>query len=153
MSHGSGSVVVYDVLWELSHDANFAPKYSTKKIDLWLTMGSPLGDRGLQKYLKGAKMPVEKRYPTNVIAWQNVAAEDDYCCHDNTLANDFKWLLQQKKISSIEDYKVFNCAVRYGRSNPHSSMGYLIHPRVSKIVADWLRSVEGGFQLLEATVQ
>jgi hypothetical protein len=28
--------------------------------------------------------------------------------------------------------------VRYGKSNPHSSVGYYIHPRVAKIVADWM---------------
>ena len=31
-------------------------------------------------------------------------------------------------------------AVRYGKSNPHSSIGYFIHPRVSKLLVDWLHS-------------
>jgi hypothetical protein len=38
----------------------------------------------------------------------------------------------------VHDHKIFNLAVRYGKSNPHSSIGYYIHPRVSKILADWL---------------
>jgi hypothetical protein len=41
-------------------------------------------------------------------------------------------------LSAIQDFHIFNHAVRYGKSNPHSSIGYFIHPRVSKIVADWV---------------
>ena len=76
--------------------------------------------------------------PTNVLSWHNVAAEDDYTCHDNTLCNDFKAMLKQKHVSCIRDYQVYNLAVRYGKSNPHSSVGYYIHPRVSLIISDWL---------------
>ena len=31
-------------------------------------------------------------------------------------------------------------AVRYGKSNPHNCIGYLIHPRIAKLVAAWLAS-------------
>ena len=48
-------------------------------------------------------------------------------------------MLNLRLVSSIRDYRIYNMAVRYGKSNPHSSVGYLIHPRVTKIVADWLR--------------
>ncbi|MDH3641961.1 MAG: hypothetical protein OES38_07680, partial [Gammaproteobacteria bacterium] len=67
-----------------------------------------------------------------------VAAEDDFTCHDETMANDFKAMLEHHLISRIKDYRIYNLAVRYGRSNPHNSIGYLIHPRVSRLVADWL---------------
>ena len=75
-----------------------------------------------------------------MIAWDNVAAEDDYACHDNTLADDFRVMMEQRLVSAVSDYKIFNLAVRYGKSNPHSSIGYFIHPRISKILADWLQS-------------
>jgi hypothetical protein len=74
-----------------------------------------------------------------VLTWRNVSAEDDYLCHDNTLADDYREMLNLRLVSSIRDYHIYNLAVRYGKSNPHSSLGYLIHPRVAKIVADWLR--------------
>jgi hypothetical protein len=48
-------------------------------------------------------------------------------------------MLNLRLVSSIRDYHIYNLAVRYCKSNPHSSLGYLIHPRVAKIVADWLR--------------
>jgi len=139
ISHGTGSVVAYDVLWQLSHDPDLKEQYSDNKIDLWMTLGSPLGDSSIRKRLLGAKEKPMTKFPVNVISWHNVAAEDDYTCHDNTLADDFKLMLQQRVVSVVHDYRIFNLAVRYGRSNPHSSIGYYIHPRVSKILADWLK--------------
>ncbi|MGI9220030.1 MAG: hypothetical protein ACR2QS_03225 [Woeseiaceae bacterium] len=139
VSHGTGCVLVYDVLWQLSHDQRFAEKYGDKKIDTWVTLGAPLGDNCIRKYLKGATgEPVS--YPRNVVTWHNVSAEDDYVCHDNTLADDFKSMLEQQAVSAVQDYRVYNLAVRYGKSNPHSSIGYFIHPRMSKILVDWLRA-------------
>jgi len=67
-----------------------------------------------------------------------VSAEDDYTCHDNTLADDFNSMLDQRVVSAVNDYHICNLAVRYGKSNPHSSVGYYIHPRVAKIVVDWM---------------
>lgn len=138
ISHGSGSVVAYDVLWQLSHDPELKAQYADKKVALWMTLGSPLGDSNIRKRLQGAKEKPSSRFPSNVISWHNVAAEDDYTCHDNTLADDYKKMMQQRIVSAVHDHKIFNLAVRYGKSNPHSSIGYYIHPRVSKILADWL---------------
>jgi len=140
MTHGVGSAIAYDVLWELSHNEEFRERCGGSKLDLWLTMGAPLGDHNIRKRLRGAKEKNEARFPTNVISWHNVSAEDDYTCHDNTLADDFKKMMDQRLVSAVHDYHVYNLAVRYGRSNPHSSVGYYIHPRVSKIVIDWIMS-------------
>jgi hypothetical protein len=139
VSHGTGSVVAYDVLWQLSHEARFADRYAAAKIDTWVTLGSPLGDHGLRRYLLGHKgEPVT--FPQNVITWHNVAAEDDYTCHDNTLADDFKKMLEERVVSTVQDHRVYNLAARFGRSNPHSSVGYFIHPRMSKIIVDWVQA-------------
>ena len=138
VTHGTGSVVAYDVLWELSNDTETYKDYGEHKVDQWLTLGSPLGDRTLQKRLLGAKERDENRFPSNVISWHNLAAEDDYSCHDTTLADDFKKMMVQKRVSAVHDYRIFNLAVRYGKSNPHSSIGYYIHPRLAKILSDWL---------------
>jgi len=138
MTHGTGSVIAYDVLWELSHDAQYSGQYGDRKVEQWLTMGAPLGDRCLQKRLLGAREEIRSRFPGNVISWHNLSAEDDYTCHDSTLADDFRKMLQERRVSAVHDYRIFNLAVRYGRSNPHSSVGYYIHPRTAKILADWL---------------
>lgn len=139
ISHGTGCVVSYDVLWQLSNDPEFATRYGQRKIDHWLTLGAPLGDSMVRRRLFGAKARGRERYPSNVLAWRNVSAEDDYMCHDNSLSDDYAAMLRLRLVSSIRDYRIYNMAVRYGRSNPHSSLGYLIHPRMSKIVSDWLR--------------
>jgi len=138
LSHGSGSVVAYDVLWQLSHDTRLQERYGAAKVDVWVTLGAPLGDGRIRKRLAGASQKALEPFPTNVISWHNVAAEDDYTCHDKTLADDFKKMMSQRLVSTVTDYRVYNHAVRYGRSNPHSSIGYYIHPRVSKILADWM---------------
>lgn len=138
VTHGTGSVITYDVLWELSNDTSTYAEYGQFKIDQWLTMGSPLGDRTVQKRLLGAGERDESRFPSNVISWHNLAAEDDYTCHDTTLADDFKKMMVQRRVSAVHDYRIFNLAVRYGKSNPHSSIGYYIHPRLAKILSDWL---------------
>ena len=138
VTHGTGSVVAYDVLWELSNDTATYPEYGDCKIDQWLTLGSPLGDHIVQRRLLGANEREEARFPSNVISWHNLSAEDDYTCHDVTLADDFKTMLRQRCVSAVHDYRIFNLAVRYGKSNPHSSIGYYIHPRLTKIVVDWL---------------
>jgi hypothetical protein len=138
VSHGTGSVIAYDVLWELSNDTETYAEYGQLKVDQWLTLGSPLGDSTVQKRLLGAKERDENRFPSNVISWHNLAAEDDYSCHDTTLADDFKKMMVQRRVSAVHDYRIFNLAVRYGKSNPHSSIGYYIHPRLAKILSGWL---------------
>jgi hypothetical protein len=139
VAHGTGSAVAYDVLWQLSHDREYKQQYGDAKIDMLLTLGSPLGDSNIRKRLNGAKEKLALRYPKNVISWRNVSAEDDFTCHDDTLADDFKKMMDHRIVSAVQDYKIYNLAVRYGRSNPHSSIGYYIHPRISKIVVEWMR--------------
>jgi len=139
ISHGTGCIVTYDVLWQLSHGTKDAHQYEGRKIDLWLTLGAPLGDSMVRRRLLGASRKGAEKYPWNVVSWHNISAEDDYVSHDNTLADDYKQMLRQKQVSCIRDYHIYNMAVRYGKSNPHSSLGYLIHPRTIQIIADWLR--------------
>ena len=139
ISHGTGCIVAYDVLWQLSHDPEFSAEYGDKKIDVWLTAGAPLGDSMTAKRLMGHDRKGVERYPVNVVSWHNLSAEDDFVSHDDTLADDFRQMMKQKQVSCIRDYKVYNMAVRYGKSNPHSSLGYLVHPRTAQLVVEWLQ--------------
>lgn len=143
VAHGTGSIVAWDALWQLSHVPEFEEQCRELKLDLLVTLGSPLGDTMVQKQLMGNGESGRTRYPANVIAWHNVSAEDDYFSHDNTVCDDFRAMLDQRQISAIRDYRVYNLAIRYGKSNPHNVLGYLVHPRVSRIVADWLKLAEG----------
>ena len=104
----------------------------------WLTIGSPLADENIKDTLKGANSHGLRRYPHNIDHWYNVAAEDDFVAHDETVANDFRRMLSDDLVRTITDRDIYNLAVRHGESNPHHGAGYLIHPTVVEIVADWL---------------
>ena len=132
ISHCMGSVLTYDVLWSLPQTSNL--------VSCWITLGSPLGSRAVCSRLLGAGAEVRDRYPKTLMQWHNIAAEDDYVCHDKSVANDFKGMLDNRLIADITDHTIYNLAVRYGRSNPHHSSGYLVHPKTIEFLAGWLAS-------------
>lgn len=142
VSHSLGSLIAYDTFWKFCRTSDYRYEdrareifaYNRKQISLWITMGSPLGDATVQKYLKGASISGQRRYPNNVKRWVNIAAEDDYICHDEIIADDYA----DMQTDSITDERVYNLAVREGASNPHNELGYLLHPAVTKHVGKWL---------------
>ncbi len=135
ISHCIGSVIAYDALWSLSRggyrDGRCAPARSTT----WLTIGAPLGDESVKRRLEGAGADGAARYPNNILSWVNVAAEDDYVCHDDRLANDYARHARATAGQPHRRRAHLQLAVRYGRSNPHNAFGYLIHPRISRAIA------------------
>lgn len=137
VSHSLGTMISYDTFWKFSRYGEHRD-YWSKKIDLWITMGSPLGDETVKKHLKGARAAGERRYPANVRRWENVAAQDDYISHDQKVKNDFKKMLKLRLVNQLRDHRIYNLAVRHGKSNPHSSVGYLVHPKLAGLVADWV---------------
>lgn len=53
VSHSLGSMISYDVLWKLSHYGEYRHDYGAdKKVDLLVTLGSPLGDENVKDRLK-----------------------------------------------------------------------------------------------------
>ena len=141
IAHSLGSVVAYDSLWKLSHYSEYRHQYGVhKKVNLFLTLGSPLGDENVKAKVKGADCKGFKRYPTNVRRWYNLSAEGDYICHDGRLHNDFRQMMSLKMLSEdIKDiYPIHNMTVRQGVANPHSSIGYLVHPEFIALLQSWL---------------
>jgi len=132
ITHGFGAVVAYDVLWELGEEM------PDQKLDLWLTIGAPLADNSVRKQLRGADEALDRRLPANLFRWHNLAAEDDFMCHDKTIADDFSGLLRGRQISELVDHPIYNLAVRYGSSAPGFSAGYLVHPRMAEQLKRWL---------------
>lgn len=139
IAHSLGSLIAYDVLWKFSYMSEYRPDYCGKLVDLFLTIGSPLGDDTVQRGLFGASANNERQFPCNIQHWVNIAAEDDFICHDKRIKNDYRDMLKWHLVDSIEDHKIYNLSLRDGRSNPHHSMGYLIHPTLTKVLVDWLR--------------
>ncbi|MFT7651083.1 MAG: hypothetical protein ACI9ON_001866 [Limisphaerales bacterium] len=129
LSHCFGSVIAYDTLWQTR---------LSNRLTRWITLGSPLSSDYFRRRLLGSTAQGRDRYPANILEWHNIAAEDDYVCHDKSVNNDFGEMLDHRLISDIRDYTIYNLAVRYGRSNPHHSAGYLAHPRTASLLAQWL---------------
>lgn len=134
ISHGFGCVPAYNALFRMDQTQ---PSLAGK-VDAWLTLGSPLSDDTIRSSLAGASNPLEKRYPNNVLRWHNVAAEDDFFCHDETVANDFSDMLNRRLVSELADHRIYNIACRFGKSEPHHSAGYLAHPRIARLLIDSL---------------
>lgn len=88
--------------------------------------------------LKGSNARRARRYPSNIKRWINIAAEDDFIAHDESVRDDFQAMIGFALIDSIEDQRIYNLAVRDRKSNPHHAAGYLIHPNVADTLADWL---------------
>lgn len=132
ITHGIGAVAAWDALWLLGQ------QLPDKKLDLLVTLGSPLANNTVRNRLLGFREPPERRFPVNLTRWHNIAAEDDFLCHDKTVADDFGAMLQRRQISELVDHHVYNLSVRYGRSAPGHSAGYLAHPRTTELLARWL---------------
>jgi hypothetical protein len=137
IGHSLGTMICYDTLWKFSRSYDFA-KYNKKKIDLFISTGSPLGDETVKRNLKGSEASKERRYPSNIKNWLNVAAEDDYISHDQKIAGDFRNMKKLGLVKAITDKRIYNLSYPNGKSNPHHSSGYLIHPEVTKAVCGWL---------------
>ncbi len=134
IGHSMGSVIAYETLWEMSHNGR-----DHVVVDLLLTMGSPLGQRYIQKRLKSSASPGEDRYPHNIRNWKNLSAVGDLTAIDPRLRNDFGELLQLGLVESFEDAELYNYFRLDGALNVHSEYGYLVNETTARTVSSWWR--------------
>lgn len=134
IGHSMGSVIAYDALWELSR-----AEHRSERIDVLLTLGSPLGMRFVQRRLIDVAEPPDRRYPANIRCWWNVASEGDLTAIDPYLANDFRLMIERGLVGSIQDWHrgVYNYFRNQDGLNVHRSYGYLVQPAVGRLIADW----------------
>ena len=139
VSHSLGTMISYDVLWKFSYYGEYkALRERGNKLNRLVTLGSPLGDKTVMKNLKGGSASGSRRYPILIRTWENFAAEDDYISYDETLADDYENMKRARMVKSVRDHRLYNLAVRDGKSNPHHGVGYLIHPKFINVLARWL---------------
>ena len=139
ISHSLGTMIAFDVLWKFSYYGEYQGLRSKgAKVSHWLTLGSPLGNETVKQRFKGANATGDRRYPTMIRKWTNMAAKDDFISHDEDLANDYRKMVGSHLSEPIRDLEVYNLAVRGSKSNPHHGAGYLVLPQVADAVADWL---------------
>ena len=134
IGHRMGSVIVYDCLWEMSYEGD-----EEIEVDLLITMGSPLGQRFMQKRLKGAERAGRTRYPKNIRRWKNFSAIGDLTALDPDLADDFSAMVHLGLVEEIADEFVHTHFRLDGRLNVHSEYGYLVNERTAHTVAHWWR--------------
>ncbi|HOW63728.1 MAG TPA: S8 family peptidase [Candidatus Paceibacterota bacterium] len=120
IGHSQGSMIAYDVLSRM--------KKTDAAIELFLTVGSPLGLKEVQDQLKrltgqngGLQVPAVAR------RWVNVADPLDPVCADKRLAGDYRPSGQV----AVEDYLRWNLE---SPKDPHSGSGYLGIPVVHEVV-------------------
>ena len=136
IGHSLESVIAYDTLWELSHLEQLPGK-----IDLFLTLGSPLGMNYVQRRLMGADQKGKKQYPNNIRHWVNISSVGDITALDREFRDDFSHMLEYGMVESIEDHSeaIYNFFRNEEGLNVHRSYGYLVNPAVGYIIADWWR--------------
>ncbi|MGI9247515.1 MAG: hypothetical protein ACR2QI_00785 [Woeseiaceae bacterium] len=134
IAHSMGSVISYDSLWEMAHNGR-----DHVLVDLLLTMGSPLGQRYMQKRIKGNKASGTDRYPNNIQHWKNLSAVGDMTAIDPQLTNDFGELLELGLVESFEDAELYTHFRLEGVLNVHSEYGYLVNELTARTVATWWR--------------
>ena len=139
IGHSMGSVIAYDTLWELSRKQG-----NPVQIDLFLTLGSPLGQRFVQRRLSGHDKPGKKRYPANIRRWKNLAAVGDLTAIDPWLAKDFAGMQTSGLVESIDDELVFNYFRLDGVLNVHAEYGYLANEKTAHTIAEWWRGHVAG---------
>jgi len=149
ISHSMGTMIAYDVLWRYSHRAD-TEGYHSKRVNLFVTMGSPLGDATFQKWLMGRhyhKTP-KRHFPINIDHWCNFSCLGDVICHDKDLGKEFhspmrkhcKLLTPDNKNQNSNYVRLYNpYRSRSGKRNPHKSYGYLAQPKLAKWLLKFLR--------------
>lgn len=133
IGHSLGSVIAFDVLWELSRGEN-----SDLHIDLFLTLGSPLGLNFVRHRLLGARERGARRYPDNIRRWHNLSAIGEMTALDRVFTNDFRPMLRYGLVDSIADQTHLSTYFRNDEGlNVHKCYGYMINDKVGEVIADW----------------
>lgn len=134
IGHSLGSVIAYDTLWDLSHG-----KHEAGHVDLFMTLGSPLGSRMILKGLRGAGQEGRQRYPANIIRWQNFSARGELTALHPELKPFFGDMVELGLLESLEDVTGFYNHFRGSDGlDVHMSYGYLINHAVAESIAGWL---------------
>jgi hypothetical protein len=116
VAHSLGSVIAYDCIKRVA---------DTKKVDMLITLGTPLGMSEIQHNMR-PEWSKDDGYPDGLPNWVNVADTlDPVCIADPLIANDYK----RKKTNAVRDETVNN-----GGAFRHPSGKYFRQPVVQEAV-------------------
>lgn len=141
IGHSMGSVIAFDALWECTHEQEYL-----EPVDLFLTLGSPLGMSFVQKRLLGTARKGAERYPANIRRWCNISAVGELTALDREFADDFSEMTRLGLVDEITDFHkgVYNHYRDEQGLNVHRSYGYLVNPITGRVIGDWLERVRKG---------
>jgi hypothetical protein len=142
VSHSMGCIVSYDVLWKFSQMSEYRDvQHSGNKINLWLTIGNPLGEPGVKKNLYDANEKQDGKYPKHIINdWLNISAVDDFVSHDCKIADDYAEMKTLGYLNKLKDMaEIYNFWSGTNGSNPHKFYSYLDNPNVAKTITQWAK--------------
>jgi len=135
IAHSLGSVISFDVLWQLTHR-----EHSDVSIDQFLTIGSPLGLNFMRHRMLNAKSTGKRRYPHNIQRWVNLSAVGEMTALDRTFADDYREMLELGLIDTIEDQINLQTYFRGPQGlNVHKCYGYMANEKTGAVIADWYR--------------
>jgi hypothetical protein len=136
MTHSFGSVIAFDVLWELSRQ----PGGAGGRIERFVTLGSPLGARYIRTRLHGAAEQGAARYPDCIDAWWNLAALGDLASLGRRLGEHFGAMRDLGLVAAIHDRTDLVNPFRGAEGlNVHRCYGYHVHRATGGVVAGWWR--------------
>ena len=157
LSHSMGTFISYDVLWRFSHrNIEGFKEYNKKRVQLFVTMGSPLGDPTVRDLLFAHhhKNKGKRQYPTNIDFWHNYSCLGDVVSHQHNFEEVFFETMRKLKIFPQKPkYRVIDYANLHNpfevvthsgnkdreKRNPHKSYGYLVQPRLGTWLIDFLK--------------
>ncbi len=141
IGHSLGSVIAYDALWELSH----GERPGSGRVDLFMTLGSPLASPMIRKGVMGARLSGPQRYPRNIDRWQNFSARGEITALHPRLGPYYGEMVELGALESLQDVTGFYNHYRdRGRLDVHTSYGYLITQPVAGAIAAWVGGHSGG---------
>jgi hypothetical protein len=135
IGHSLGSVIAYDVLWDLSRRQS-----SEVRIDHFVTLGSPLGLNFVKHRMLCAQHPEINRYPSNIRKWTNLSAVGELTALDRTFADDYRPMLEGGLVESITDHiELMNYFRGPEGLNVHRCYGYAVNEITGGVIAEWLK--------------
>lgn len=138
MAHSLGSVIAWDTLWALSRGPE--ARQPPGPVDLFLTLGSPLGTRFVQRRLLGSQGSDADRYPLGIRRWQNLAARGGLTALGHRLARIYAPMRRLGLVDAIADQTDLINPFRGPEGlNVHRCYGYFVNPATGRAVAGWWR--------------
>ena len=135
MAHSFGSVIAWDTLWSLQGRGG--------PVDLFLTLGSPLGTRYIQRRLLGAAATGAGRYPRGIRRWHNLAALGGLTALGHRFSEDFADMQRLGLVAGITDRTdLINPFRGPDGLNVHKCYGYFVNAATGAAIARWWRHAE-----------